>query len=569
MTTSFEIPSPPKLTRDFGAEFQRMLDFVNVNEVDHGEFERAADLVIAQSCRIDDAGQRPAAVAIQRCRRGGKTFMLHAVASLLCEKAKLQQHTSQVIFISMNSSTPYDPIREDPYQAITSRVAWELCGREGNFRHFKQKYTDCGVVDEWLTGGDRRIILLIDELNVLDPSADKYTDMSALLDNLVQRLGCALLYSTHNRSTANLLRGRNAGNTNDLTLSKRDHWWTPIPRIQTTKCVQGMLQDSPEQPSFWCAVLRGRIPALLVEKKVIPNFSVGSLVDSASPEERSLCLAAVITGEIDRLPNGRNLFRAYSYMSERFQKGGDDQQQYFSWPPFMIAQSSILGKNYRRFRATLENPDVDEPKAFEAITQLAILVRLMAREHHKLAPLHCDITTACNALEGTEMLHVAESATSLKGILNEVKARFFEAPKVLQVVAVPIFASFPTYDFFLLHRDGNNKWNVVVGYQCKQGTETPSEDAWDDVPTSVWIEGKCRRYRVQDDGRRVQEKLHRGWVMLGESNQADLLGVSVSEALPQDPASSQEERRTCRAEEVWKKRHALTNSQDSAKRQCC
>ena len=64
--------------------------------------------------------------------------------------------------------------------------------------------------------------------------------------------------------------------------------------------------------------------------------------------------------------------------------------------------------------------------------------------------------------------------------------------------------------------------------ESKQSTENPSEDAWATVPQSVWIEGKCRKYRWQEDGKRVPEKLHRGWVLLGESRQGNRIRLTFS-----------------------------------------
>jgi len=142
MTAQFEIPNPLKADRDFGEEYGLMLQ--HVNEVNHGEFEEAAELVIEQSNFIEDqTPERPTAVAIQRCRRGGKTFMLHAVAALLQDKANRGEHCSRVIYISLNSDTAFDPRQETAYGAITSRLAWELSAREGNFRRFRAKYSPC------------------------------------------------------------------------------------------------------------------------------------------------------------------------------------------------------------------------------------------------------------------------------------------------------------------------------------------------------------------------------------------------------------------------------------------
>jgi len=62
-------------------------------------------------------------------------------------------------------------------------------------------------------------MLLIDELSAIRHNTEGYEDMSGLLANFVQQDGCALLYSTHLRSTADLLRGRHPGGLHILELS--------------------------------------------------------------------------------------------------------------------------------------------------------------------------------------------------------------------------------------------------------------------------------------------------------------------------------------------------------------
>ena len=54
-------------------------------------------------------------------------------------------------------------------------------------------------------------------------------------------------------------------------------------------------------------------------------------------------------------------------------------------------------------------------------------------------------------------------------------------------------------------------------------------------------------------GERTQEKTQLGWSLLGETNQASLLGVSVSEALPQEPVE-EEEVECCKAAQMYRKK---------------
>jgi len=85
---------------------------------------------------------------------------------------------------------------------------------------------------------------------------------------------------------------------------------------------------------------------------------------------------------------------------------------------------------------------------------------------------------------------------------------------------------------------------------------------------SQCVEGKCCHHRVQNDGKRVSEKEHRGWTLLSESNQTDMLGISVAEALPRDQATIQDNRPCCKAEEAWDQHHSDSLcSKSGAKRQ--
>jgi hypothetical protein len=273
------------------------------------------------------------------------------------------------------------------------------------------------------------------------------------------------------------------------------------------------------------------VPALLLQEgSDLSEYASQEFEKGPSTPTHVLSLAAVISGELAHLPNGRDVFKAYSYMSECFSQG----DPLYAWPPFMVAQQNVLKKDYRRLRATLESPSIDEAKAFEALVQLSVLLRLLTAQNHLLVPHHQE-TAVGGSFEATEMFYVGESVTTIRGIVDAITARFTSQPFVLQVVAVPMFASFPTYDFFVLHRTEKKFWAVAAGYQCKLGTDLPGEggDALaEEVPLSVWIEGKCRKYRVQRDGERVTLKKQRGWILLGKSLQTEMLGVSVSEALP-------------------------------------
>jgi len=540
-------------------EFGQLLEYVNA--VDHGEFDTAVQLAIEHANHSDKGPARPAALVLQRCRRGGKTFMLHAVAAKLTLKVDINQ--THIIFITLNSDSRYLVGEEDAYQAILGRIAYEYTGSSWkmDYDRFSGRFTDFGVVADWVR--QNKVVLIVDELNVIPPETHGYQTMSNFLDALVGRKGSALIYSTHLRETSDLLRNRLAGES--ALLSLRSHEWLMIPRLVNENCLRGLQNDPVSQPSFWCAVLRGRLPALLLQpQSVVTKYGAGIFPQPSSDQDRMAALTAVITGNISQLPTERKLFRAYSYMSERFASSDTNSSPRFAWPPFLISQFDVLGKDCSSLRTSLEDPSIEEAKAFEALTQLAVLVRLLSAQHHELVPHNRDIPIG-GSFKATEILHVASSVTTIADVIDAVTIEFSQRPHVLQVVAVPYFASFPMYDYFVLHR-AEGGWKIAAGYQCKQGTEHPNEESSPDVPLSVWIEGKCRKYRVREDGARVTRNEVRGWVLLGESDQVDMLGVSVSEALPVPfPAGALPSGHgCCSAEAISKEKNDLSEESSEA-----
>jgi hypothetical protein len=59
--------------------------------------------------------------------------------------------------------------------------------------------------------------------------------------------------------------------------------------------------------------------------------------------------------------------------SERFRDHAFNDALFFVWRPFVAAYLTVLGKSYHLLRGSLENPNIDEAKSFEAFTQLFAL----------------------------------------------------------------------------------------------------------------------------------------------------------------------------------------------------
>jgi hypothetical protein len=234
--STFAIPEPISLDRrNYADEYQALLigdggADGGVTAVNHGEFEAAVQQLRQQAGREDDS-----CAVIQRGRRGGKTFMLHAVAAQLAAQQLPQQ--THIVFLSLSSgSTQYDPTSEDAFTALASRVAWEMSGRAMGWRRFKRTYRDFGAIATWMLSPNISMILLVDELNVILPKAARYDDMCALLDAFCGQRGKVLLYSTHQRETADHLRGRRPKDSNWTRSTKRPHVFLAIPRMQSPAC---------------------------------------------------------------------------------------------------------------------------------------------------------------------------------------------------------------------------------------------------------------------------------------------------------------------------------------------
>ena len=448
------------------------------------------------------------------------------------------------------------PDHENPFTAILARIAYSIelaLGEMRNFPNFLNRYRDFDDVYEWITDRRTNVILLIDELNVIPPDeGEPFARMSHLLDNLACRKGSAFMYSTHHRSYADILRGRSG---KSYRLFTRPHRFLTIPRVANKLCLDGMvIPASTRDYSLWSAVLRGRIPPLILTDLIgISEFADISFEREAAErahgnkpdleilqdalQRRIENLASAVTGKINEWNEKYNLeeFRAYSYMTDRKDSAC---KPLYAWPPFLLGDRRVLGKNYEILFAALRTPQIDEAKAFEALSELGVLLRLLSSQKHALVPAVPGLSPE-QAYYATEMYHVDDQAQDLKALLQSVKIKFLDRI-VKQVVVVPNFSSFPTYDFFVFHRvKETDDWEPAAGYQCKLGSELPNGEhrAWKEVPLSVWIGGSCRTYRVDDKQKRVEHTEKFGWKVLGKNTQFDMLGVSISEALPHHAAS--------------------------------
>ena len=177
-------------TRDLQEEFRYLVKYFN--PVDPGELDKAVTMVL-QEARKSKAGggPRPSSLVLQHCRRGGKTFMLHAIASRLAQMMYTQKQ--HVIFVSMNSTSKFLGKLEDAFQAILSRIAFEYTGRnlEESFDSFSEQFTDFDDVQKWVL--QNNVILIVDELDVIPPETQGYQQMNRFLDALVDRKGSALV----------------------------------------------------------------------------------------------------------------------------------------------------------------------------------------------------------------------------------------------------------------------------------------------------------------------------------------------------------------------------------------
>jgi hypothetical protein len=516
----------------YSKRFKALLDAGNVQAVDHGEFKKCVDKLVQIRDESDEGTNRREVVCLQRCRRGGKTFMATAVASQLEKHFEEDDQAPFIIFVSMNHHKTKLSRTETAMSAVLSRVAYELepPPPDQTFYQFLKKYSNFDAVIGWIQRNS--VILLIDELNIISPKREEYEDLSLFLDSLVGREGSALLYTTHHSLQTDLRRGWEEED-DDNQLSSRPHCWHPMPRLNTRSCIRRMNREE----HLWSAVLRGRIPALFVlDQEYIANFMPDRKPDTAT---RRLIFDAVLNGDISELEAGRTQFRSYAYLLKK------ENENVHVWPPFLCAQKSVLGKDCPNLRKALESPDVNQPKAFEALAELAVVLQLMSSipRYRNIIPRHSKVTLN-KCFDATAIFEIGAEAENIADLRQAVEERLVNKQElyanVLQIVVIPLFPDFPTYDFFLFHRPSgwlgqNRRCSIAAGYQCKMGSKYPDEKqkAARGVKSSIWIEG-----RGAATGHKGSDKKY-GWTLLSRKEHQELLGESLFAALP--PADDDED----------------------------
>ena len=511
------IQEPGNYHRRLIRRFEEMEGETLIEVVNNGEFECCADMLLKCLDNVDDVSpDRTPALVLERCRRGGKTFMLYAVAAMLAKRLEVDRSRRvYIVLISLNSGSQYEKT-ETAINAILARIAYFLSNTDDAFEVFRKAYSDFNSIIQWLQVSS--VVLLIDELNVIPNNAICYDEMSKMLDSFLMAKGGAVLYSTHHRIKEDLLRGRKMGSN---LLSLREHIWMAIPRVEGP---EGLIHKNTFKFGFWSAVLRGRIPALIA----LDAFRTRTYApeDEAMYRERQHALGAVLSGHASGLQSGRDMFRSYCY-----RRG--PEEDILLWPPFLIAQGPVLGKNCEPLRNVLEHPTINEPKAFEALVELSVVVRLLAGDNHRHAYVPRQKTVTDNScFDATAILHVHHSNRDIPSLIDAVEAEFSTLADVRQVLAIPLYDQFPKYDFFLLHRRKDRpfrkSWRIKVGYQCKVSRAYPEQKDTADtrlVEESIWIEGDC------PDSRTKTGKT-RGWKMMDKAELLQFLGASFYHALP-------------------------------------
>mmetsp|Transcript_1327 Transcript_1327/g.2636 ORF Transcript_1327/g.2636 Transcript_1327/m.2636 type:complete len:174 (+) Transcript_1327:1219-1740(+) len=156
--------------------------------------------------------------------------------------------------------------------------------------------------------------------------------------------------------------------------------------------------------------------------------------------------------------------------------------------------------------------------------------------YRNIVPRHSAVSRN-NSFTATDIFEIGAEAQTIEALRNAVEDRLANDNEryasVLQMVVIPLYSEFPSYDFFLFHRHrgllGWKKCSISAGYQCKMGTKYPDKEhkAARDVKKSIWIE------RRAPDVRRGSSKSH-GWTLLFRKEHRRLLGESLYAALPVD-----------------------------------
>jgi hypothetical protein len=435
--------------------------------------------VLSNANLEDSEYPRVTPVAVTRCSRGGKTRSLHELA----QAVRAADKTYALIFVSFNSATPVEVWEnDDPLGALCRRIAFtalkrdeQVPSRSDMFNRFNTHYdvSPQSILD-WL--GTTKCILFVDELNKILMNAPVAT---FLKNNFLLHSGRGLVFSSHvvslNALLCDFMDGQGSG---------REIRTYSLPNIVSLSDTRKQLKAGALSPQE--VLFLGMSPSLIHTslKTTLPftrRDSVVSawLVSGVGLEATKTLLSTILNGEIAGVPGT---------LLELMDIGTDSEKgtNYVRWIPFhmqyVLDRMTMYNDLPLEFRActkglsglitTFRTAKSESGDAWEALFIMVLLIRCLCGEFNdSLLPLAGFGSSA--RVRYNEPYHGNNFfSTSVSEFLDGVPV---SGGQLLPAISVyyPRHASFEVYDVIVATWDivGNR---TLYGYQCKEGSKTPS-----------------------------------------------------------------------------------------------
>ena len=429
-----------------------------------------------------DDNDRVQPLCLARCSRGGKTRSLDSVVDNISVDIKS-------LVVSFNDfSDVWLEEQDDPLAALTRRIAFAASKEpktEDNFNKFRQMVVTDESVREWL--GKTRCVLLIDELSRLKKLVNPTSESGPaekfawfLKKNFLKPAGRYFVFTTHEVFIKTKL-----SSVMDY-MNNRNFVHRALPLIPSLSAAQEAFncQDLNARKAIHC----GLIPGLILMKRKM-NFPIQEqreavqtfLATNYTAHTVLRLLGSLITGHIESVPDSLEQLMDTS-------DGGK-----IRWIPdhMVYVLNQIAEQGFGKLpngfsRLVKKIADLFEQfhgaktyggDGWEALFGLVLLVRILTKLSDELIDLsafvtyNIEFTTSFNEqidLTGGRQFEDFKDVDELMAAIPEKQGSAHVA------IYYPTNASFEQYDILVVMWDSGGNQFKTIGYQLKEGRDTPS-----------------------------------------------------------------------------------------------
>ena len=450
--------------------------------------------------------------------RGGKTTLLMSLFD------KLLQNGYSPIWVSFNGDTLTPPVDgECSHVAVCRAIGIALSSSKPRDKVEAQSWTcEPQVLLAFLDAqSDKKIVLLVDELNVLvrsEPGVSHRILGAFLRAHFLDRDNRLLVFTTHVPVSAGLdaLLGEGEG-------SNRRALAIPLPISNDISSLRGMGSQCAALTPCQVAYYSG-IPSLMYTMTEFPNAGF-SMIDrfarlikpTPTPQLQAAFLNEFFNGTWDSTNRELRVFDCLTTCP------GPSQIRWILGYAGMVCdylgipEVLTLVKDLETY-AKSEHSGKD----WEIISHVALLLRCMWATHgtvHELLPFQVGWPLPKHVY--------AKAIPAEYGGPDIARDWWRSVPKACfpyLAVLWPQNSDFRLFDLMVCYQESANTELRVTGYQCKLGADTPNEDTPDDIP------GILLRGDAPFSARAPTKR--KGWRYLGELEIIDFLGRSLEGVYP-------------------------------------